>query len=153
MECQAAQRRPHGCTLAVNYDDVQHLSVGLVEALHVDALADFGGGDDGLRDRAQLESAVRNPRQTCAFEPLYPTIATMAAAYLELIALGHPFVDGNKRTAVYAAGTFLEMNGYQVTLGEGWEQRILDVVTHKATREDLVGWLVEEMGGTDEPVE
>lgn len=42
----------------------------------------------------------------------------MAAAYAYHIAQNHPFVDGNKRTALTAALTFLEINGYPVMGGE-----------------------------------
>jgi death-on-curing protein len=38
----------------------------------------------------------------------------MAAAYLFHIAANHPFVDGNKRTALDAALTFLEANDFHL---------------------------------------
>jgi death-on-curing protein len=38
----------------------------------------------------------------------------MAAAYLFHIAMNHPFVDGNKRSAWLAARLFLRMNGYRL---------------------------------------
>ena len=42
-----------------------------------------------------------------------PTVEELAAAYLFGIAKNHAFVDGNKRTAIVAAGAFLILNGYQ----------------------------------------
>ena len=42
----------------------------------------------------------------------------MAAAYLHGICRNHPFIDGNKRTAVAAALTFLEMNGVEIEADE-----------------------------------
>ncbi len=43
----------------------------------------------------------------------------MAAAYIFGIARNHAFVDGNKRTAIVAAGTFLLLNGYALTADQG----------------------------------
>jgi death on curing protein len=42
----------------------------------------------------------------------------LAAAYLYGLCRNHPFLDGNKRTAVATALTFLEMNGIEVDAGE-----------------------------------
>ena len=42
----------------------------------------------------------------------------MAALKHSLIR-NHPFVDGNKRTALAAAGVFLELNGYALTASSG----------------------------------
>ncbi|MDE2384684.1 MAG: type II toxin-antitoxin system death-on-curing family toxin [Alphaproteobacteria bacterium] len=39
-------------------------------------------------------------------------LAELAAAYAFGIARNHPFVDGNKRTALVASFTFLYLNGY-----------------------------------------
>jgi death-on-curing protein len=38
----------------------------------------------------------------------------MAAAYLFHIVMNHPFADGNKRTGLHAALTFLGLNGWEV---------------------------------------
>ena len=38
-------------------------------------------------------------------------MAELAAAYASAIARNHPFVDGNKRTALVAAELFLACNG------------------------------------------
>jgi len=51
-------------------------------------------------------------------EFLHATVFEMAAAYLSGICRNHPFVDGNKRPAVAAALTFLDMNGEEIDAGE-----------------------------------
>ncbi|NLA59812.1 MAG: type II toxin-antitoxin system death-on-curing family toxin [Firmicutes bacterium] len=43
----------------------------------------------------------------------------MAAAYLYHVCNNHPFVDGNKRTALACALVFLDMNGIGVDDPEG----------------------------------
>ena len=37
-----------------------------------------------------------------------------AAALFESLSQNHPFLDGNKRTAITAVGVFLFMNGYDL---------------------------------------
>ena len=83
------------------------------------------GGDPGMRDRAGLEAAVAAPRATLDGAYLLD-LFQMAAAYLVAIAVRHPFIDGNKRTAAAAALTFLYMNGYEIT--EQYPEELADVV-------------------------
>lgn len=49
---------------------------------------------------------------------LHETLFEMAAALLYGICRKHPFLDGNKRTAVAASLTFLEMNGIEIIADE-----------------------------------
>src|SRR5215467_3237929 len=83
------------------------LTTQMVVAIHDEQLAIFGGSA-GLRDRALLESALGRPRNKWAYEK--SELATLAAAYGYGIARNHPFVDGNKRTALLAIYTFLGIN-------------------------------------------
>ena len=62
---------------------------------------------------AALESALARPAATFDGEDLYPEIADKAAALMHSLALNHPFVDGNKRVAAFAAIVFVESNGYE----------------------------------------
>ena len=74
------------------------------------------GGSEGLRDRGLLEAAVAQPRATFGGEFLHEDLFAMAAAYLFHIAKDHAFVDGNKRAALVAALTFLDVNGSPIML-------------------------------------
>ena len=69
------------------------------------------GGSEGLRDRGLLESAISQPMAQFDGNFLHKDLFEMAASLLISLALNHPFVDGNKRTALHAALTFLEING------------------------------------------
>ncbi|NJL50009.1 MAG: type II toxin-antitoxin system death-on-curing family toxin [Leptolyngbyaceae cyanobacterium SM2_5_2] len=91
------------------------LTLDEVLLLHADQIASFGG-TNGLRDRGLLESALAQPQATFGGELLHPTLADQAAAYLYHLSRNHPFVDGNKRTAFAVMDTFLEANGYCLTL-------------------------------------
>jgi len=72
------------------------------------------GGSPGLRDMGLLESALAMPRAGFGGEYLHSDLFEMGAAYLFHVAKNHPFVDGNKRTALVTALVFLEMNGVRV---------------------------------------
>lgn len=77
-----------------------------VVSIHDVAIREFGGSM-GLRDIGALESAILRPQMG-----YYDGIIEEAAAMLESLAMNHPFVDGNKRTAFYATDTFLRKNGH-----------------------------------------
>ena len=49
----------------------------------------------------------------------------MAAAYITCLTMRHPFVDGNKRTALASALTFLYLNGYSVE--ERYDEDLADL--------------------------
>ncbi|WP_257547759.1 type II toxin-antitoxin system death-on-curing family toxin [Sphingopyxis sp. DBS4] len=77
-------------------------------AAHHEQIAEHGGGS-GVRDAALLESAMARPQNLAAYAD--PDLAALAAAYAFGIARNHPFVDGNKRTALVVSETFLVRNG------------------------------------------
>jgi len=93
------------------------LTLDEVLSLHAEQIRLFGGAT-GLRDLGLLESAVGSVEATFDGAFLHETIFAMAAVYLHGICRNRPFLDGNKRTAVAAALTFLEMNGIEVDADE-----------------------------------
>ena len=56
--------------------------------------------------------AITTPYQS---KELKKNIFEMAAAYAFHISQNHPFVDGNKRTALASALVFLELNGISIS--------------------------------------
>jgi death-on-curing protein len=95
----------------------EFLTLDEVLSLHAEQIRLFGGAS-GIRDLGLLQSAVGSVEATFGGAFLHETIFAMAAAYLYGICRNHPFLDGNKRTAVGAALTFLEMNGVEVDADE-----------------------------------
>lgn len=79
---------------------------------HEEQLAEHGGAA-GIRDQSMLESALARPQNLIAYGE--PDIADLAASYAFGIARNHPFVDGNKRTALVVSETFLMLNGCTLT--------------------------------------
>ncbi len=84
----------------------------LVLAIHEEQLAEHGGLS-GLRDGNLLASALARAQNLATYEK--PSVHECAAAYAYGIARNHPFNDGNKRTALVAAGVFLRLNGMRLT--------------------------------------
>ncbi|MBS1814254.1 MAG: type II toxin-antitoxin system death-on-curing family toxin [Acidobacteria bacterium] len=82
----------------------------VVRRAHLELLAEHGGSA-GVRDGALLDSALHRARNISAYSEETPTIFQLAAAYGYGIAKNHPFVDGNKRTALAICIGFLRING------------------------------------------
>lgn len=95
--------------------------ITLVELLEIhEKLITKTGGSQGTRDIGRLESALATQRQEVFGKHVYPTIYAKAAAILRGIICDHPFLDGNKRTGMLVALTFLKMNGndFSITKNE-----------------------------------
>ncbi len=92
----------------------QFLTVEEVIKFHADQLRLYGG-TDGIRDLGVLESAVATPKASFGGGFLHKDLFSMAAAYAFHIAENQPFLDGNKRTGLNAALSFLGLNGLSIT--------------------------------------
>ncbi len=115
--------------------DCIHLSVEIVREIHREVLAAFGGLD-GVRDSGLLESAVAAPQASFGGESPFQDVVEVAAAYLFYLCRNHPFLDGNKRTAMTAAIVFLRLNDVKPAKdGKSWEALVLDVASSKLDRE------------------
>ena len=100
------------------------------------------GGSFGLRDRGLLESALDMPKASFGGQFLHESIFDMAAAYLFHICKNHPFVDGNKRTSLAVAMTFLYANGYRINAEfKDLEQLAVDTATGKKNKKQIAEFL------------
>lgn len=72
------------------------------------------GGSEALRDRGLLGSAIAMPEASFGGEYVHTGIFEKAGAYAFHIAENQPFVDGNKRAALFSGLMFLEIQGYEV---------------------------------------
>jgi death-on-curing protein len=89
------------------------LALDEVLAIHADQIRLYGGAS-GIRDLSLLSSGIAMPETTFDSEYLHGNAFEMAAAYLFYIARNHPFIDGNKRTALMCALVFLGLNGQRL---------------------------------------
>lgn len=83
----------------------------VVIALHDEQIAEHGG-QTGIRDRGLLDSALARPVNKSGYDK--PSTADLAAAYGFGIAKNHPFMDGNKRTALVVTELFLNLNDFEL---------------------------------------
>jgi death-on-curing protein len=113
------------------------LTISEVIEIH-DREIEAAGGLCGIRDIKALESALGAPQASSGGQFLLD-IFEMAATYINSIALNHPFLDGNKRTAVATSLTFLFINGFEIDEKYDFElaDKTLDLVTRKITKSDL----------------
>jgi len=67
-----------------------------------------------------------------------------AAALAQSLVLNHGFVDGNKRTAMYAMAAWLEREGYAVEAARGKLRDLApSIASHGLTTEQIAEWLIE----------
>lgn len=90
------------------------LTLSEVVDIHADQIKRYGGSG-GIRDIGLLSSAIAMPFATYSSKYLHDDIFEMAAAYAFHICQNHPFIDGNKRTALASALVFLDMNGEDIS--------------------------------------
>ncbi|MEG3960070.1 type II toxin-antitoxin system death-on-curing family toxin [Microcoleus sp. herbarium2] len=113
------------------------VSKSMVLSIHARQIERFGG-TPGVRDEGLLESALAQPQATFGGKFLHPTISEQAAAYLYHIAMNHPFIDGNKRTAFAVMDTFLRLNGCALNLtDDGVYDLVMRVARGTMTKEEL----------------
>ncbi|MBI4825187.1 MAG: type II toxin-antitoxin system death-on-curing family toxin [Nitrospirae bacterium] len=104
-------------------------------------LIDETGGSYGIRDLGLLQSAAARPGATFGGKELYHDIFQKAAAMMESLAKNHPFIDGNKRTAITSAAVFLQRNGYVLeTTQEELERIAIKTATGEISVNELAKW-------------
>ena len=105
-------------------------------------MVDATGGSHGVRDTGLIESAVARPQASFGGEDLYPTLFLKCAALLHSLLRNHAFVDGNKRTSMYSAMVFLELNGY-IVVAKQMEivEYAIFIENKKPEIEDIAEWL------------
>lgn len=117
------------------------ITIEVAEKLHARSIEEFGGAK-GIRDQGALEAALARPFQTFGGEDLYPSPAAKAAALMESILIGHPWLDGNKRTGLGLALFLLLRSGLRVdaTQDELYTMTIR-VAEGKSSVEEIQAWI------------
>lgn len=94
------------------------LSLEHLLEIHAIVIQDTSGSD-GLRDLGRLEAVIATQSQNVFGEELYKSEFDKSAAIIRGIIADHPFVDGNKRTAMLAGLTYLKLNKIKITFNQG----------------------------------
>jgi death on curing protein len=124
-----------------NSPDVSYLTTEQVLAIHF-RLIQATGGSHGLRDLSLLESAVARPSAGFGDTEFYPDVFAKPAALMESLILNHPYVDGNKRTGIAAARTFLRLNGWRLTVSQSeLVSFTVSIATGSIALDDITNWL------------
>jgi death-on-curing protein len=122
------------------------LNERMVKAMHTDQLLQHGG-TPGIRDENLLSASLARPRHLFTYAEA-PTLFDLAAAYGYGLAKNHPFIDGNKRTALVVMAAFLELNGYSLNVPEIevvliMERLATELKMTQESQESLAEWLEE----------
>lgn len=114
-----------------------YLSVEQLLLINVEMIKEWGG-IAGVRDRRALEAAVARP-----LSGYYADVIEQAAALCESLLQNHPFIDGNKRSAITATGVFLRMNDYELIFVDremyNWLMNLYE--TNRVTKAAIEVWL------------
>jgi len=109
-------------------------------AMHNRQLAEHGGGE-GVRDEGLLESALAKAQNVFFYADAAAGMPRLAASYAYGIATNHPFIDGNKRTALVVSQTFLALNGYIFTGSYEDEYAVfIKIASGKWSEDQLAEW-------------
>lgn len=120
---------------------IEFLTLAEVTEIHADQI-DRYGGRAGTRDINLLSAAVAMPYASFSGDFLHSNIYEMAAAYAFHICQNHPFIDGNKRTALASALVFLEINGISISDSEGkLYEATMDIASGKLKKEEFANIL------------
>ncbi|MEU6007767.1 type II toxin-antitoxin system death-on-curing family toxin [Streptomyces sp. NPDC047453] len=99
-----------------------------------------------VRDAGLLESAVHRPSASMFGQEAYADLYDKAAALLQSLAINHPFVDGNKRTAWTSCVVFLALNNVQLRPDiNAAERLVIDVATGALEEVKLIGEALREL--------
>ena len=98
-------------------DDLAYPSVDLVLDLHEQIIAEGDTTEPGVRSEDVIASALQYISEGF-FGEVPETIHSKAVHLMRLLVAEHPFVDGNKRTALRTVVVFYLINGYTFDYGD-----------------------------------
>jgi death-on-curing protein len=116
-------------------DAILYLNKKMIVAINALAIDLSGGSRAGnnIRQGQNLGFVEQICYNELFGQKLYEDVFQMAAAYMYFIIKNHAFIDGNKRTGLAAAITFLKINNIAVAPFD--EERVFDYVTGIASGE------------------
>ena len=124
--------------------EIKWLLEDTVYAIHKRQIAEHGGRN-GVREQCLLLTALAKPQNILDYVE-DADISTLAAPLAYGIAKNHPFIDGNKRTALVVMRTFLLVNGFNI-LATQQEKYLtfLKLAEGRLSEEELTDWIREKL--------
>lgn len=122
--------------------DIVWISKRVALRVHEEQLR-LHGGDDGLLNEGHLDAALDRARTVVGYIPEM-SLEELAALMAVGIAKGHPFVDGNKRTACVVSLMFLQLNGIEISATDDELASVFEGIAEGTMSEaGLTQWFVE----------
>lgn len=101
------------------------------------------GGLRGMVNPGGLESALIRPFTAFSGYELFSDLHSKVAVLIDSIIVFHPFVDGNKRTALVAADVCLRLNGYRLIPSDELEEFFWSIARGEKSVEDIIQFIKE----------
>jgi death-on-curing protein len=114
-------------------DPLWYPSVEDILDIHGDIVSEYSDTSPGVQNRGDVEFALEYIEEG-SFGSVPGTIHEKAFHLLRLLVANHPFVDGNKRTALNTVVVFYLLNGYRFD----YDDEIRDVLKQFGTDETTV---------------
>ena len=105
------------------------------------------GGNKGVLNFGNLKATVSRPFAAFGDQEVFPSLTAKIAAQIHAISSYHPFVDGNKRTALFAADICLCLNGYRLANSDYVESFFWSIAHREQSIENIEAW-VKNQGKT-----
>ena len=102
------------------------------------------GGNKGVLNFGNLKAAVSRPFTAFGDQEVFPSLTAKIAAQIHAISSYHPFVDGNKRTALVAADVCLRLNGCCLAASDDLESFFWSIARGERSVEDIEAWLKKQ---------
>lgn len=101
--------------------------------VHENIVEEYADTPSGVQNQGNIEFALAYIEKG-AFGSVPTTIHQKGYHLLRLLVANHPFVDGNKRTALNTVVVFFFLNGYDLD----YDQRIREILKQFGTDETAV---------------
>lgn len=98
------------------------------------------GGATGILNPGGLEAALQRPFVSLGGRESYTTLAEKVACFVEALMRHHPFVDGNKRTALVAADVCLRLHGFSLIPSRQVEDFFWAMARGEKTLDEITAW-------------
>lgn len=127
------------------YPDVED-----VLAIHQDIVSEYHGTSSGVRRRGEIEFALAHVQED-GRENETQSIHDKAFRLLRYLVTGHPFVDGNKRTALNTVTVFYFLNGYRFEYDDDIREILIQLGIDESAVDEAaaVGYLQENTDPID----
>jgi death-on-curing protein len=122
--------------------DLEYLSVDDIHTLHETIVRADDSTESGVSAPGDIEYTVTTVKEG-HFGEGPETIHEKAAELLRLLTANHPFVDGNKRTALVSTVAFYAVNGHALDYGNEIRSLLKRLATDESSvpAEEIVEYL------------